>query len=731
MIEHIYSLLLFFVSVSAPIPLSFSFLYLFPKEEEKYSFSHSLIVIFTSWCIIQSTIGLLLGIMNTLTPLAFFLSEILIFLTGILLFYFFNSSSFTNPLKIIKPSHPFSWPEKVILVAAAGLIVFLLWLTFTTPITDYDSLAYHLPIMVKWFQNGHLDISGHGKLIDRYLYNWEIVCALCLMPFKEDYAVTFPNFIALFLLILGVYRLAVETAVRRIHALAGSVLLLGMPILFDNIHSIHVELPFAAFIIICIYSIVRYVRSPHFSYLLLFFLSLSMVMGIKTSGLAYGPFLFLITLVTVFYAHYRKEKLSPPLSSFSSRSFLSRSFIIIVTSLIFFLNSGYWYTRNFVECGNPLGFLELKIAGITLFPGPVSYLSFKQTTLASLFNFSDFSHIRLISELVFTKLSIPFLLIILFSIFFFRPSNFCLSPIARFLKFLPVPYLKNSCLSPNIPSKSFMYRGSTRFPFYFLLVSAAAFLFFYWNTPYSASNVQAGLKFSPWAGQALRFAFPFVAVLAVSSAIGLSSFKFKDSFVSLLVFLAILSPFVFYPPYSYPQNRLKIVVIFLFLSFAAFVPRFLLPRFHQKTFARTRQIVIFFIIVFVFLSGFGFVSYKARIIRNNKRGIMYGSLYKVLESQNPPCKKLAIFFANPQYLLYDKNLNRRVVNMWKPGQTLKQVREILLKNQFDIVAVGPVQNEKMLSNPVIEGFKPGVCPFEWLEGSDLRAETVLYRLKNE
>jgi hypothetical protein len=104
--------------------------------------------------------------------------------------------------------------------------------------------------------------------------------------------------------------------------------------------------------------------------------------------------------------------------------------------------------------------------------------------------------------------------------------------------------------------------------------------------------------------------------------------------------------------------------------------------------------IIFTIAVSVVLSN-------AREIRQFKRGLTNGVVWNFLERSQPPCHKIAYFFMNTSYLLYDKHLERQVVNMWNPMENLAEIQRKLYTNGFRIIAIGPITAPSSLLYPLV------------------------------
>src|SRR5262249_46407118 len=121
----------------------------------------------------------------------------------------------------------------------------------TTPITDFDSLAYHLPVMAKWYQTQRFAmLEEFYTTVHRtsyYPHGWEALSALFILPFGEDFVVALPNVVASLLFAVAVYVPALAVGARRVPALAFALLVATAPIVRKHVTTMHVDLALAAY----------------------------------------------------------------------------------------------------------------------------------------------------------------------------------------------------------------------------------------------------------------------------------------------------------------------------------------------------------------------------------------------------------------------------------------------------------------------------------------------------
>jgi len=496
MLNTIFDLSLALIILLGPIPLSFSFISLLRNNKEKFGSSHYLLVLFTLWCILETLIGLLLGVLHGLTLEFIILAEIIIFSIGLTALYITKRRTNFLPLKSlirfsIQNLNPF---ERIML----GLLVFsglmLVYILLSSPTKDFDSLSYHFPVMFDWYQSGSLSVQQQFTLISRYPFNWELLCSLFLFPFQSDIAAELPNLIAWIMFGLAIYLLTRAIGINRIYSLASSILLLHMPLLLKYVHSMHVDLPLSVFFIVGMYFILVSFRTGSYFYLALTLAVLGMLAGIKTSGLIYGSLLVFILVYQVLKSRIYKKQ-----SIFLTHrpSFFSVN-ILIFGGISFFLLGGFWYLKNLIELKNPIGNVAVHLGNLIQLPGKISSREIYETTLAKVFEIKNTEHWKILINQLDDKLGIPF---------------FVMAGSALLLLIFYAAGKK--VLKPSILIG--------------IISLSVVTICLYWLNPFSATNFNRGPELTFWMGQALRFAFPFTAVLAVAAAAGLQTIRIRHA----------------------------------------------------------------------------------------------------------------------------------------------------------------------------------------------------------
>lgn len=505
LLQHLWDWVWFLVIVLGPIPFCL-WIVTITAHQATLRLTHCGLVILTIWCSLETAIVLSLGAVHALKFHFIISTEIIVFLVGLILF---NASRSRFPSFLAKIRSDFVREEFVISGAFVFVFLNLLIQAIITPITNYDSLAYHLPAIAEWYQSGYFTVLDQFKLelIGYYPYSWEALCLLFLFPFREDILVTFPNLIAWLILGGATYLTSQQFAAQRVYSLAATFFVLTLPILVHSINTIHVDLPFAAFFVSAFYFLLVWWSSRFVPDFVLFLLSLGMMLGIKTSSIPYAALLILVLLLCPVLLP------KPSMPWFSRLNQRSQGFVLLGSGIALLLGS-FWYIKNLLFLGNPFGLLRIQFFGTQLFSGTIDPDTIRQTTLAYAFRWLNPSDWLVVIKQVGVQYGIPFSLIVLQLLVFaatvtFRPC---------YLKKLTVPSL------------------------ILLGILTVSITTLYCNTPYSGSN-DTPPRLTSWMGQGLRYAFSGVALLGVLSAIASSLISLRKE---LITAACVLSSLVFW-----------------------------------------------------------------------------------------------------------------------------------------------------------------------------------------
>lgn len=240
------------------------------------------------------------------------------------------------------------------LVAGAIVSLFLLDAS-TRPPTGWDTVVYHLPLAVKWLQQGSLafiqeswkfQMPSNGELFPlflMYLGNEGVLSFVCL-PFS-------------LLAVLTVYGLTRHLSASRDEALLASLGFGTMPIVLYNTFNVSVDMFAASFFLSSTYLLLRFFHQHPSA-------GDKRLSLVAIAGLAFGLGLgarYVYVPLLVFMAG-----LCASLSMGSmAQLFADRGKRLILTTATFvagsLLPSVFWYLRNFTATGNPMHPLQFSL----------------------------------------------------------------------------------------------------------------------------------------------------------------------------------------------------------------------------------------------------------------------------------------------------------------------------------------------------------------------------------
>lgn len=352
--------ILIFLASLTMILFSSYFLMSILKPKWGIDYLLSLFTLFVSQVILTILLsGVVFRSLNSITILAINFSVLLIsyFVSGKKSFHISISSIkdqnvtyFTD----IKTS-PFS------LVIAALVIAEICWISFLVylfPIYDVDGLAYHLPTVAGWIQQGYIGDVPFIIWSNVYPNNMEVILTWVLMLLRSDIFLDANQLIFGVFGALSVVGLAREIGLNRSSSLfAGSIFFLT-PIVLVQAKAAYVDLAFASMFLIFFYFCVRFIKSPAFSISIFAGLSGGVMLGIKGSSPIYllvpAIFLLIASIISI------KQKKT------SQKLILNSAVVFVLLSLLL---GSYWFFKNWFTYGNPIYPFSVSFLGKDIFPG--------------------------------------------------------------------------------------------------------------------------------------------------------------------------------------------------------------------------------------------------------------------------------------------------------------------------------------------------------------------------
>lgn len=427
-----------------------------------------------------------------------------------------------------------------------------------------------------------------------------------------------------------------------------------------------------------------YLKSRSSIDLFLFITSIGMVCGIKTSGLVYAVML-LCPIALLADRLIPEDGLPDSLVRKPGLAWVAG----IGTAL---LVGAFWHIRNFIEVGNPLGFVTVRVGEVTLFHGIMDTEFIHRTTLAFMFDGMNIAHWKILGGQIFWHLGPPFLILLLAA------------------SLLPVAFIKQERMISR-----FYYGGVVG------LLFVTGYL--YWHTPFSGDDGINRGDITPWIGLQFRYGFPFIGLVAVAASVGLGTFPHAEKYWIGAV-LIIAAIFVGYGIVLYAFIA-TIVVIAMVTHFSA--AGMVVP----QVFTRNRSIVSMGMILLVGMSVW--LGYVTRERRAEQREVVYGGSEKYLREHIGLDETIGYVAVGWLYPLYGKELNRKVMYAKALTDDLQEWVAILRARDVAVVAVGPLLQGGMGGDGKKEfsWLQSEARAFERVSGDDILRETVFYRVRRE
>lgn len=646
-----------------PLPLCWALLTNAQPPGAAHHVAHQLLSGALLWCGLQMSLATLLAALGTFRLEPVLMTEGALLLLGILLAYSSWTLAVSRRSSLqYQPIEPrMDWYATALLLwlppLTAAFTVLILFGNLTSqPITDYDSLYYHLPFIAALHSTGGLSTPAVPAIVAWYPYGWETLCALFVLPFGEDLVVALPNLLAWTILGMAIYLLAQRGSESSPLAAMVALLALTQPLVLDQINTIRVDLALAAFFAAGLYFTLHTPRGLAGLSPLLALLSAGLIVALKTTGLLYAALLVAILLLQwAITRPVTDHNLSgPPYATAPLKRGATAAIMLLTLG-----SAGYWYGRNWQLYGNPLGLLEVKLGGWVLWPGPLAAAALRGSTLAALFAPDNPSHWESLLQQAWTQLALPgvilagLLLLMLYMRFFHRREQHVSSPLAWGILGL-------------------------------MLLLFAIF----WITPFGGDDGTNNWRFTDaWFGQSLRFALPALALLAVCAAWGaarLSRMAMPLTVAGIACVLLTLAQ----------RSTLYLAAVIAF-SGGLLVLSWLWPRFQQMAWAKSEFLQRRGPVTLTILFCLGCLLTLAPLqsLRTNRRPLVYGQLPQVVEEVAPPQTVIAALFSHQSYLAAGPHLQRTVVQAPTTFATPQQLLGWLNTHTIELIVVGPIRPE--------------------------------------
>jgi hypothetical protein len=786
--QHLWEFSLFLMIIIGPIPLCLSLAFGNQKENCNDSLPHFFAIVLTAWIIVQICTGLILGSLDRLNIVSIILAEFLIFAIASNLINYQerrNPASFNWQIPQLK--QPLSKSELLMIGAATFVGCVLLENLATKPTTNYDSLWFYLPAIARWYQTGSftlLDAAGNWIFEQEqarvYPYNWHVLSALCVIPFKSDFLAAFPMLIAWVIQGLSIYLLSIKFGASRFYSIAAASLVLTVPMMLNQVNTIHPDLPLSAIFTLGLYLGLSYYQSRSLSELALFLASTGLLAGMKITGLVYAAAL----LVGLAILEIKKIRVNQKYAQAQFRIIHFIKPVIICGITCFLFLGGFWYTRNLLQINYPIddiGKIQIPLQpvpqpspkksptpsiqpspspakpptpAIQPSPSPVPpptpsiqkppaspLLKIWQSTLAAQFNPSNIEHWQTLGLQIIIRLQIPF--------------------IAIALQVLAAPLAVTKGKTKLINQNNII-----------LIVVLASTGILYLITPYTSGTAGESISYlSPLLGFNFRYGFPFLSLLGVAAAAIATLLKTRTAVICGVVLFSTISGIVSNTIFdivknssftgdrivwgswlidnfkSHPQKTINIVwkilasnqqnlgiYPLLYIGLIISIALILFNKnpgsiFIRNLFASIQQSTYLMIII-VCIALILNASWVAREKRDIAHTKLYRGIYEYIDKTTVPNEKIGFFLSSRSYLFYGKDLNRQVLYVPFRADRLSAWIDNLRQNQVSIIGFGPLTETDANTKKALSWLTSAQGPLQPVFGKDFNTESVLYRLKN-
>jgi hypothetical protein len=243
-------------------------------------------------------------------------------------------------------------PVLLIVFVTAGLRFLLAWML---PPESWDGLGYHLPFVVRWVQQGNLDLTGFPGAQRYFAWNGELASTwLALLGGNLAWAKLFQ------ILTLPMLTSVGSVLGRRLAGLRWAwpcaVAIAGIPVVLIQSGFSYVDVLYAAFWLTAAAAAVALAQTGHGRYFWAFAGACGLALGTKSTIYFLAP----LILPLAFALWKQRRKYKPAWHS-----------LILGLVLIVLAGAGS-YIRNVMVTGNPIFPFGFSVAGIPLFKGILS-----------------------------------------------------------------------------------------------------------------------------------------------------------------------------------------------------------------------------------------------------------------------------------------------------------------------------------------------------------------------
>jgi hypothetical protein len=441
------------------------------------------------------------------------------------------------------------------------------------PTRNFDSLAYHLPVMARWVSSSSLEVFTQLGQVALYPSHFEVLSAMMQLPARQDVLIAAPNLLAWGQLGLAILLLGRALGANRSAGIVAASLVLLTPSVLSRLDAIQPDILLAATFLTALGFALRARKRPERLDLLVILLSIGLIAGLKLSG----PVFVLMLLPVVLLGATRSWR---PSRAMLEGFVPSGAWRMLGVWAAFAVGLAlFWYLRNWVTIGNPFGDLEIHLFGATLFDGSITRADLSRGALSNVFRWSSGEDWAVLGGVLREWLGAGAVLLFVAASWSARARSLARATVAVVLLFC---------------------------------------LILYWRTPYSADNGTHGWQVTPWIEVGLRYGFPVLALLGSLAAAGMSTNRWwPRAGLAVLVVTAVMTVL----EHLVPHVGVLIAVVVLAWAFSVLAMR--------RGADRRLSGALAILVLCTLTVGLGL----AREYREVRRGLLFGKVLDVMEAE--------------------------------------------------------------------------------------------------
>ncbi len=237
-------------------------------------------------------------------------------------------------------------------IAASFFLVKILVNLFNPPF-GWDSLNYHFTFPVEWLKHGNL--STPITVFDDpsptyYPINGSLFYLWLILPLKSVFIADLGQLPFFVIAVISVYSISQKIGLNRSFSFYSAVLFALIPNFFKQLQIAYVDVMVGALFLVCLNWLFLLKQNFTWQNILIYSLSLGVLIGTKTTALAFSA-LLIVPFILMCFKNYRKVNLG----------------LVFIVCILFF--GGFSYLRNLIETGNPLYPLDFGLFDINIFKG--------------------------------------------------------------------------------------------------------------------------------------------------------------------------------------------------------------------------------------------------------------------------------------------------------------------------------------------------------------------------